>query len=95
MTDKEKVLAVLNDLKAQDFRNGFEDTVLQRVCRALGNQYERGTPASDLWNAECCGSGDYVAATYGEEVGALYREVKEMANGKGCFVMPSWGTYGT
>jgi len=95
MSNRDVILNVLNGLKAQDFREGFEDTVLYRVCRALGNHRERGTPSSELWNAECCGREEYIAETYGEDVDALFREVKAMASGEGAFVMPSWGTYGT
>lgn len=93
---KELIVNELNRLKEIDYRNGFNDSVLSKVCDVLGNHYERNTPASDFWNAACCGRGEkYITETYGAEVYALYNEVSEMAAGEGCFVMPDWGTRGT
>lgn len=92
---REIILNKLNELKAKDYRVGFDDSVLNQICNAIGNKYERGTEASELWTKICCGYRTYIAETYGQDVQDLYNDVDKMSHKEGAFVMPDWGTYGT
>lgn len=81
-------VAILNNLKETNYREGFSDSVLSILRDELNNR--------DLWNNACCGRGEeYITKTYGEDAYSLYEEVVALSKQEGAFIMPAWGTKGT
>lgn len=92
----------LFDLQARDFRNGFEDTVLRRVCKAVADQTDHSfwdiwrdatnishpSPSQRLYLIQVWLGND-------PQILDLWIEVDDMAKSTGSFTMPEWGTYGT
>lgn len=80
-------VSILNNLKKQEYREGFNDSVLSILRDELNDR--------DLWSNVCCGRGKkYITETYGDDAYSLYEEVTNLSK-QGAFVMPSWGTKGT
>jgi len=93
MTKKEVLMPVLQNLIDSDFRMGFEDSVLQR-CRSALYDAKLVNEANEMWSDHCCGR-HLKAFDNDQELLGKYNEADEISNREGCFVMPSWGTYGT
>jgi hypothetical protein len=88
VTATKAFIDVLEELKRENYRRQFHDSVLSILCDKLNDH--------KLWSEVCCGTGqEYITSTYGEQAYELYLEVDELSKGEGSFKMPSWGTYGT
>lgn len=89
----------LEDLQSADFRDGFEDTVLHRVCQAVGeNHYwDLWSDAAVISHLSPSRKEKLISVWFDddESILDLWLDVEEQASGKGSFQMPSWGTYGT
>ena len=86
---------MLMELLVQDYRAGFEDSVLHR-SRDLIAEYEGSQAARDFWQGALLPGGDeFLLETLGPGTYAVYLQVKAIESKEGAFVMPSWGTYGT
>ena len=89
---KDVIVKTLNDLKAENWKTTFSESVLNKICDAVGEGF--GGP---LWNKMCCGYRKEVIETYfdgDESVMELYNEVDKLSKDGG-FEMPEWGTRGT
>ena len=99
----------LEELESNDFKIGFEDTVLHRVCSAINNYFPNMFWI--VWN-DCCMI-DYEYTEYGKKSAKINRLINQYLNGDWelmdywlkvvnlsktspeAFIMPSWGTSGT
>ena len=94
---KHIIKSVLDDLKAQDYREGFNDGVIYRVRDAIAREDQE--LARRFWSLACnFPNREAIIKEFMDDDESLYEyylEVEEMSMGPGAFVMPSWGTYGT
>lgn len=84
-------------LEQQDYRQGFEDSVLSQ-CRDALNEFDGS--GSEFWNLMLSGMHGKEQACEqfldnDEDLVDYYNQIVEMSEGPGCFVMPEWGTRGT
>jgi len=88
MTDRNQVIRnTVNELIERDYRTGFEDTVLHRVCSAL-NEFDGS--GQDFWNAMLIGRIDRAMEEFfyfDINLFELYEYAERMSKGPGCFVM--------
>lgn len=89
------VRRLLLDLRSIDFKNGFEDTVIQRVrdCIATHDQFL----AKKFWSMACSGLYEELTTEIfngDKNLTYLYCSVDKYARQNG-FQMPTWGTRGT
>ena len=95
-TPREIVLNTLNHLREINYRNGYSQTVFDKVVNAL-NEYDPQV-ARRFYNLKLTGSNrTLVHEILGDDASILdlYEEVFKEANGPGSFQMPDWGTRGT
>ena len=90
---------VLEKLIAEEYRSGFNDSVLTCMKAAVSNvDVDQG---KYLWSAACCGDmdierpGPWTTMGFTEAFMKLYERAQEEESKEGCFVMPEWGTRGT
>ena len=99
------ICQVLARLEAEDYRSGFNDTVLTHICAGVNEKF----PGMYwiMWN-DCCmieykykenpeSVRDMVSKYMDDDWGLMERwyRVDRQAEQEGAFVMPEWGTHGT
>lgn len=94
--DRAQVIAdTLKELHEQDYRFGFNDSVLSHCCDALNEFDDSGRV---FWSHLCCGRRQSALEDFMDSDKDLldyYDEVEKISSGHGAFVMPHWGTRGT
>lgn len=92
----ETIFGLLYEMEKNNFRNGFENTVLHKVCNKLREfDWQLG---DRFWNLYLSKQYNILIDEYfdGYKMSFVYfQAISEIAAGKGSFVMPEWGTYGT
>jgi hypothetical protein len=89
---KDVIVSTLNELKANNWKTTFSESVLNKICDATGEGF-----GGNLWKKMCCGHYKEVIDLYfdgDETVMELYNEVDKLSKQNG-FEMPEWGTRGT
>ena len=86
----------------QDFRDGFENSVIN-IVRAAIKDAQGEDVAKVFWSDFCNFSNRFqcsvkrsrILENIDEETLEIYLQAVDVGKSEGCFVMPSWGTYGT
>lgn len=85
----------LTRLHEQDYRNGFNDSVLS-FCRDALDDFD--SSGKKFWSHMCCGRRGDVFQDFmdcDKDLMDYYEHVEKQAAGPGAFEMPEWGTRGT
>lgn len=98
MSRAETIHRTLVELSKQDYRQGFNDSVLSHCCDAL--DAEDPGDGRVLWSLMLTGTQNRQRAfeeffDSDERLFEYYRWIEERSKGKGAFEMPWWGTRGT
>ena len=89
------IAETIKALDEQDYRNGFNDSVLS-YCRDALNEFDGS--GKEFWSHMCCGRRKEAYEQFmgnDKELIDYYQQVEQQAEGPGAFVMPEWGTRGT
>ena len=102
MYSPETIKSVLLRLKSENFRNGFNNTVIHQIQDEIikvhsfedSIQFQKDF-ACMHYSVRVMASVNQLVEQFDQELIDLYIEVSELAQGPGSFQMPSWGTYGS
>ena len=90
------IFSKLQELSEKDYRSGFNDSVLSE-CRDVLEDFEDGA-GRVFWNKMLTYGRQEIFKEYfggSQSLMDYYDVVDANSRKEGCFVMPSWGTYGT
>ena len=102
MYDQNIIKKVSQELIDADFRDGFENSVINVVRDAI-KESQGEEVAMLFWNDFCNFSNRLhgsverakILQNIDEDTLEIYLQAVDVGKSEGCFVMPSWGTYGT
>lgn len=94
--DRAQVIAdTLTKLHTEDYRSGFNDSVLSH-CRDALDEFDGS--GSVFWSMMLTGDRNECLEKFfdgDKDLRDYFDEVDKLSHQEGCFVMPSWGTRGT
>lgn len=97
----------LDHLESIDYREGFNDSVLSKLCDSVNEQFPNMRWV--MWSDCCMVEYSYSKNPSSSQVQLVVEKyldndwklmerwvaIEKVASGEGSFVMPEWGTYGT